>query len=599
MVGIQLELSWFEVRRRQVNILPNSQVLRAVEPIELEAKETGKASMVKLDKKDAAIIASISTLFFIVAVYNVGLTRIPSTTWGVKQGTLTLQLEGPTKVDSMYLFVNSDVDITSAISVPNGDTWTAKAYVSTHAYYQWLYLDLNETTTDRIRMRFYFDAGDIIEIAVVDADQKQANIVSISSDDLATAPIDNLIDEQKLFENPPTFRSETMFDEELFVRASQQYLNHQEPTAEETHPPLGKLIIAAGIAVFGFTPFGWRIFGVVFAALMIPIIYYLGFALFKTKAAATIASSLLALDFMPFAMGRIGTVDTFLLFFILLSTLFFYLNYEKMVSGSKPDFKLIVLGLIAFSLAFSVKWIAIFGFLGEAAVFLLAGVFGSSPIIGKTARLKTLIRPILIITCLVPIIGAIIYFGTFIPYASLGHSLSDIWKAQWGMLGYHTEMGYYNHPNASNWYEWPMDLSPLWFVTKSFPWGMLSTISAMGNPLIWWVGLVAILSSIADGIKLKWPHLFLGVLYIAQLIPYALISRYLFIYHYYAEVPILALATAGLVHEMWYKPKQRRYVVILVAAAAIFFAVFYPVISGQPIPQWYSGYLHWFRDWRF
>ena len=309
--------------------------------------------MVKLDKKDAAIIATISVLFFIVAAYNVGQTKIPLTAWGVKQGTLTLTFAEPTKVDSMYLLVNSDVDITSSIAVPNGTTWTDKAWLSTHAYYKWLYIDLNETT-DRIRMRFYFDAGDILEVAVVDADQRQVNIVGISSDDLASTPIRNLVDEQTLFEKPPTFRSETMFDEELFVRASQQYLSHQEPTAEETHPPLGKLIIAAGIAVFGFTPFGWRIFGVVFAALMIPIIFALGYALFKTRAAGAIAASLLALDFMHFAMGRIGTVDTFLIFFILLSTLFFYLNYEKMVGGGKPDYRLIALGLISFSLAFSV-----------------------------------------------------------------------------------------------------------------------------------------------------------------------------------------------------------------------------------------------------
>jgi len=142
-------------------------------------------------------------------------------------------------------------------------------------------------------------------------------------------------------------------------------------------------------------------------------------------------------------------------------------------------------------------------------------------------------------------------------------------------------------------------LGPLWLYTRRLAGGMLSTISAMGNPVLWWLGLCAIIVSLVDGAKKKWPHLFLGVLYLAQLLPYALISRYLFIYHYYAEVPIIALATAGLVHEMWYKPGQRRYIVILIAAAAALFAVFYPVISGQIIPEWYSGYLHWFRDWRF
>ena len=31
--------------------------------------------------------------------------------------------------------------------------------------------------------------------------------------------------------------------------------------------------MAAGIAIFGHNPFGWRIAGVIFATLMIPLIY--------------------------------------------------------------------------------------------------------------------------------------------------------------------------------------------------------------------------------------------------------------------------------------------------------------------------------------
>jgi dolichyl-phosphate-mannose-protein mannosyltransferase len=128
---------------------------------------------------------------------------------------------------------------------------------------------------------------------------------------------------------------------------------------------------------------------------------------------------------------------------------------------------------------------------------------------------------------------------------------------------------------------------------------MLSTISAMGNPALWWVGLAAVISSQVDGYHRKWPYLFLGVLYVSQLLPYTFISRYLFIYHYYAEVPILSLATAGLVHELWYKPGSKKWILLLLAATVAFFAVFYPVISGTVIPEWYSGYLHLFRDWRF
>jgi dolichyl-phosphate-mannose-protein mannosyltransferase len=121
----------------------------------------------------------------------------------------------------------------------------------------------------------------------------------------------------------------------------------------------------------------------------------------------------------------------------------------------------------------------------------------------------------------------------------------------------------------------------------------------MGNPVVWWVGLCAVLVLLVEGIRKNWSSLFLGVLYVVQLISFALIPRYLFIYHYYPEVPILAIAIAGLFHEEWYRPRGRKYIIVLIASAVMFFIAFYPAISGYPAPQWYSEYLHWFRDWKF
>jgi dolichyl-phosphate-mannose--protein O-mannosyl transferase len=192
-----------------------------------------------------------------------------------------------------------------------------------------------------------------------------------------------------------------------------------------------------------------------------------------------------------------------------------------------------------------------------------------------------------------------IYLASFIPYVLIGHNLVDIYNAQWSMLSYHTQLGGINHPNASNWWEWPTILIPLWMYLRKLPGDAISTISVMGNPVVWWGGLVAVISAIVDGFRRKWPYLFLGSLYLSQLLPYALISRYLFIYHYYAEVPILCLTIAGLVHELWYRPGQRKYVVMLIVATCALFTAFYPVISGYPIPEWYSNYLHWFRGWQF
>ena len=42
---------------------------------------------------------------------------------------------------------------------------------------------------------------------------------------------------------------------------------------ETTHPPLGKVIMMAGIEMFGMDPFGWRFMGTIFGIAMVPLMY--------------------------------------------------------------------------------------------------------------------------------------------------------------------------------------------------------------------------------------------------------------------------------------------------------------------------------------
>ena len=68
----------------------------------------------------------------------------------------------------------------------------------------------------------------------------------------------------------------TYFDEIYFVRtaagipASAVAIRVDASAAGQTDPSLEASL------VFGFNPFGWRIMGVIFATLMIPLMYLLG-----------------------------------------------------------------------------------------------------------------------------------------------------------------------------------------------------------------------------------------------------------------------------------------------------------------------------------
>jgi dolichyl-phosphate-mannose--protein O-mannosyl transferase len=120
----------------------------------------------------------------------------------------------------------------------------------------------------------------------------------------------------------------------------------------------------------------------------------------------------------------------------------------------------------------------------------------------------------------------------------------------------------------------------------------------MGNPVIWWVGPPIILLALWNGLKKREsPYLFIGVLYMFQWIPYAFISRSLFIYHFYPNVPITVIALAAALSGSWSKPRERKFVIIFIAATLAVFIIFFPVISGLPVPVWYTQYLRLFRSW--
>ena len=143
---------------------------------------------------------------------------------------------------------------------------------------------------------------------------------------------------------PSDYMQNTYFDEIYFVRTAEQYLHSQLPY-EWTHPPLGKLIQASSILIFGFDPFGWRIMGVLFATLMIAVMYLLGKKLFGTWIGGFSAAFLLTFDFMHFTMARMGTADTYVVFFSLASQLFFLIYLKNVLDkGWKTKHSAVILG---------------------------------------------------------------------------------------------------------------------------------------------------------------------------------------------------------------------------------------------------------------
>ncbi|MCE5342572.1 MAG: phospholipid carrier-dependent glycosyltransferase, partial [Eubacteriales bacterium] len=463
-------------------------------------------------------------------------------------------------------------------------------------------------------------------------------------------PPQNLIDEQDTLEGEPGWYTGTYFDEIYHARTAYEHLHGIAPY-ETTHPPLGKLIMSVGIAIFGMTPFGWRFMGALVGVGMLPALYLLAKQLTKRRDMATFAMLLLTFDLMHFTQTRIATIDSFPVFFIILSFLCLvrylqtdvYAVPEGLGANAKPRLFTrpflrtmipLALGGVFMGLSIASKWIGLYSAFGLAALFLVA-VFrqfrtglvaydidaehGLTPMQRlRVSWAKELTLKRILMTCALCVVffiavPAVIYYLSYIPYLSPTGpvTLERVIKAQEGMYAYQSTPGLgMDHPFYSPWWQWPLILKPMWFNQDKFePTGYASTIMCMGNPLIFYVGALCMVIvfgllirkyvTFCGGLRLRQGdgNLTLAALvigFLTQYLPWVLVPRSMYMYHYFASVPFIILATMtvfGLLRDSKWKTRA---MVAYVVLAAICFAMFFPYASGLLTPTWYLDWLKWF-----
>ena len=83
------------------------------------------------------------------------------------------------------------------------------------------------------------------------------------------------------------------------------------------HPPLGKIMIAAGEWMFGLTPFGWRFAAATVGTLAILMTARIARRMTGSALLGCVAGLLLAVDGLEFVMSRTAMLDIFLMFWVL------------------------------------------------------------------------------------------------------------------------------------------------------------------------------------------------------------------------------------------------------------------------------------------
>lgn len=584
----------------------------------------------KIDRTDLLIMIIMTVIYLVIALYNLGSLKVPITSWApVKSGEYFIaDLGKEIKLSRVNLYFGSGIaQCQLAIKAPSGNwvpilDFNEGPKDNTKYYFKGgcaLSSDEQNTKTRYLKMIVDKPGGVFNEITVYESGSTQPlrgiKVIEQSTDKNDRGTIANLFDEPNKTKYTLSFLTEAEQDETIHVRTASELLNHREPY-EKTHPYLGHLLIGLGISIFGMNPFGWRIISLIFGAAMISILCVFGMKLFRRRFWAFSAAFLMMFDFLHFVQTRIGTIDIFAVTFISLMYYFMYEYYRtkaNSIQNSKSALGLLGLSGLFFSLGAATKWYTIYGALGLAIIFLMAHYQASKNNHNKHKTLSW-IKDLLLLKgertllyCLLFFIIAplAIYLLSYVPFMLIpgpGHDFQAVIQRQFDMYHIQSQPLYINE-DASRWWSWPLIFKPCrYFEGINFGTEKISRIYAMGNPVIWWAGIIAVLASLFIAFRKRDQRiLVILIAFAGQFLPWALVSRSTFLYHFFSALPFLILLIGYLFEYLVEQKPQAIYgVYAYLGAVLLAFILFYPILSGISIDKSYiEHYLIWFKSWKF
>jgi len=498
-----------------------SQKLNANKTVSQSNNDDEKWIKVKFDKIDFIIMGVMTLIYLCIALYNLGDFKVPTTSWEptIPGEYFTIELDKETTLSRIYYYSglgSNKYSPQSKLRVEYLDENQEFKHLTTiekKNIFIWEFIDTAPVTTKQLKFIVDSTGGAFNEIAIVEQGStvpvENIKVVDSVLEDKSKATIENLFDESDKFAFKPSYMNGMYFDEIYHARTAFEHIHRMSPY-ETTHPPLGKIFLALGILVFGMVPFGWRIVGTLFGVAMVPAMYVFGKKVFRDRFYAFATAFLMTFDFMHFSQTRIATIDSYVTLFVILM---YYFMYDYFINKSynttlKESLKPLFLSGLFFGLGAASKWIAIYGAAGLALLFFInkgteiweyrniaSGKSKNKPlwINSYPSNLAITIGACVVFFIVIPLI---IYILSYIPYMLVpgdNKGITVFYENSIDMLKYHSEL-VAEHPYQSAWWEWPIMVKPMafYFGSNLEP-GMTSKIFTMGNPAVWWVGLLALL----------------------------------------------------------------------------------------------------------
>lgn len=546
----------------------------------------------KLTKREILFLGVLIILYSSLAFYHLGSRTAPETyrVLGSNQEAFEFELTEAPQTITLYAPVNDSSKYVGIqiLASSDGKNWTpafdtrddSEDYTAAMIWYTYPLKTTSNTRYIRIQK---LEQADRLALAEVRFQDAQGRIIPATPLNEASA---TLLDEGDTVFTEKDRMNSAYFDESYFPSSALEMADGLS-IAEMDHPPVGRLIIGLGMQLFGRNPFGFRFMQALFGILMLPLIYFLGRLLFSSSKWAAFITLCLSFDFMHYTQTRIGTLDAFLVFFILMMYAFMAF-YTRCRSPRARKICLLISGL-SMGLAIGTKWSGCYAALG-LAIFYFADLIRDWLKKEPALRHQRLNECLWCILCFI-LIPVTIYLIAYIPYvrcmAGERGFLETVLTHQQTMLGYHTGSAtHFVHPYSSKWWTWFLALKPVFYYYQAVP--KTIYLYGTGNPLIWGIGLLGCLYTL---FKVFSDHdqnaRLIAIGYFSQLIPWFLITRDTFLYHYFPMVPFLILGLGYLLKNAFRnsqgKKWRKRWCLTFLILVILCFVLAFPFLYGSPM----------------
>jgi dolichyl-phosphate-mannose-protein mannosyltransferase len=394
-----------------------------------------------------------------------------------------------------------------------------------------------------------------------------------------------------------------IFDEVYYVEDARSILDRGVEAGFAVHPPVGKWLIATGIALFGDAPFGWRAAGAFAGAVTVFLTVLIARRLTGRPGLGALAGGLLALDGVFVVQARTAMLDIFLAGSVVLGAYLLVVDHQRgrpaMIRSRWP----LVLAGVAFGAAVATKWSGVLA-LVPAAV-LVGGwelrhrrARHDGPAGAPRGRAAAAVVTVVGLGLVVP--ALVTYLLAWTPWmvrfeltqtaqamceearvtgpagaeeatdatcpTGAGQRLRGLARHHVDVAGFHNELDA-EHPYRAPATTWPVQARPVVYhwdacdpdgdlqACTVAP-GNATEVIGLGNPALWWGGLLLLPFLVAGAVgrdrRSVVPLAFLA----GQYLPWLVVARPVFSFYAVPLVPFLAIAVAVVCGELD-RPRQR------------------------------------------